>query len=350
MIKNSIKNLAWDVSEETYRADNAISYSSLSQFDREGVSCIPHLKDKKDSQALRFGSLTDTLMTEPENLDQKFVIANFIRPTDVIVKMVNNIWNNCDKTITSLDKVNPELILLCINEENYQTNWKDVTRINKIIEEGQEYFNLLGLSENKILMNQYDFNSAEQCVRVLKTHGFTSKYFTNSPFQTHIEAHFQLKFRLSLGKYAIRCMLDRVIVDHEQKTIQPLDLKTTGKSEEGFEESFEGWRYYLQSSMYSYILRKVCEKDEYFKDFKVLPFIFVCINRYNLKPLAWIDENSIYDRSVRKNKEGKILKPWYNILEELIWHIENNKLDYSFQSYKAGGLRKLTNLTLVNNG
>lgn len=350
MIVKSIKDLAWNVSEEEYRADSAVSYSTLSQFDREGVSCIPHLKDKKDSQALRFGSLTDTLMTEPETLEQKFVIADFFRPSDTITKIVTNIWDNCDKTITRLEKVNPELILLYINEENYQTNWKDATRINKIIEEGQEYFSLLKLSENKILMSQYDYNSAVECVDTLKMSNFTGKYFYVSPLTPHIEGHFQLKFRLVLGKYAIRCMFDRIIVDHKAKTIQPVDLKTTGKPEEGFEESFEGWRYYLQSSMYSYILRKLCEKDEYFKDFTVLPFIFVCINRYSLKPLAWVDENSVYDRSVRLNKEGKIMKPWYVLLEELLWHMENNKLDYSYESYKSGGLRKLTNLTLVNNG
>ena len=42
MIVKSIKDLAWNVSEEEYRADSAVSYSTLSQFDREGVSCIPH--------------------------------------------------------------------------------------------------------------------------------------------------------------------------------------------------------------------------------------------------------------------------------------------------------------------
>lgn len=344
----SIKDLAWNVSEDEYRADSAISYSALSQFDREGVSCIPHLKDKKDSQALRFGSLTDTIMTEPETLESKFVIADFFRPSDVITKIVTNVWNNCDKTITRLEKISPDLILLYLNEENYQSNWKDATRINKIIEEGQEYFSLLGLSENKTLMSQYDYNAAVECVDTLKVHPFTSKYFYISPLHKHLEGHFQLKFRLQVGKYAIRCMFDRIIVDHKNKTIQPVDLKTTGKSEEEFEHSFHDWRYYLQSSMYSYILRKLCAKDEYFKDFTVLPFIFVCINRYSLKPLAWVDDNSVYDRCERVNNEGKRLKPWYVLLEELVWHIDNSKLDYSYESYKSGGLRKLQNLKLVN--
>ena len=32
----SIRDIAWNVSEEEYRADTAISYSTLSRFEREG--------------------------------------------------------------------------------------------------------------------------------------------------------------------------------------------------------------------------------------------------------------------------------------------------------------------------
>jgi hypothetical protein len=199
-------------------------------------------------------------------------------------------------------------------------------------------------------MSQYDYNAAVECVEVLKSHPFTSKFFYISPLNRHIEGHFQLKFKLVIGKYAVRCMLDRIIVDHDAKTIQPIDLKTTGKSEEEFENSFEDWRYYLQSSMYSYILRELCKKDDYFSDFKVLPFVFVCINRYNLKPLAWVDEDSVFDSSVRVNKSGKIMKAWYELLKEMVWHIENKKLDYSYKSYEQKGVRILNNLSLVRNG
>ena len=347
-MRKSIVDLAWNVTEEEYRADVGISYSALSQFDREGFSCIPHLKDKKDSQALRFGSLTDTIMTEPETLGDRFVIAEFSKPSDTITKIVTNIWENSDKTITRLEKINPDIILRYINDENYQNNWKDTTRINKVVEEGQEYFGLLGLSTNKVLMSQYDYNAAVQCVETLKIHPYTRKFFYISPLHRHLEGHFQLKFRLRLGKYIIRCMFDRIVVDHNAKTIQPIDLKTTGKSEEEFENSFRDWRYYLQASMYSFILRKVCVEDDYYKDFTVLPFMFICINRYNLKPLVWVDENSIYDKSEREDVDGKKLKPWYVLLERLVWHMENSAYDYSYESYKSEGIRVLRNLKLVN--
>ena len=40
MIK-SIKELSWQVDEETYRANPAISYSALATYAREGHRCVP---------------------------------------------------------------------------------------------------------------------------------------------------------------------------------------------------------------------------------------------------------------------------------------------------------------------
>ena len=34
--KKSLKDIAWNVTEEEYRADHAYSYSTLAKFDREG--------------------------------------------------------------------------------------------------------------------------------------------------------------------------------------------------------------------------------------------------------------------------------------------------------------------------
>jgi hypothetical protein len=345
--RKSIKELAWDVDEETYRASEAVSYSTLSMFAREGAKCIPHLKDKKNSEALRFGSLTDTLMTEPELLNDKFVIAEFNKPTEVITKIITNIWDKSDKTNNNLSKVNHDIILMYINEENYYTNWKDTTRINKIIEEGQSYFELLALCDGKTLMSQNDYNRAQQCIEVLKTHPFTSKFFYDNPFDTDTEAFYQLKFRIIGSKLSIRCMFDRVIVNHKEKTIQPIDLKTTGKPEEEFEHSFTAWRYDLQATMYSYILRKICSEDEYFKDFEILPFMFICINRYNQKPLCWIYKDSKITGD-RISIDGTLYKGWYNLLTEFNWHIESGKIDYSFASYQANGQRDITNLFLKN--
>ncbi len=97
----------------------------------------------------------------------------------------------------------------------------------------------------------------------------------------------QLKFSLDYNGTLIRCMFDRIIVDHYNKTVQPIDLKTTGKAEEKFEDSVLHWNYYIQANMYTYILAHILSSDEYYKDFTILPFKFIVINKFTRTPIIW---------------------------------------------------------------
>lgn len=348
-MKRSIKDLAWDVPEDDYRKDPAISYSMLATFEREGAKAIPTLGEKKTSEALRFGSLVDTMLTEPEELDNKFLVADISKISETVLTIVKNIYENCDKTHNNLTNVDRNLILMYAKDANYYNNWKDDTRIDKIISEGKDFFSLLGLAGDKLLLTQQDFNQADLCVTTLKTHEFTSKYFTEDFFETEKEYHYQLKFKYKDNSVDVRCMFDRIIVDHKNKTIQPIDLKTTGKNEEEFEASFLSWSYWIQANMYSQILLWNIERDEYFKDFTILPFIFVVINRYNRTPLAWMDGNSLI-LGDRIDNNGKIHKHWLTLYSEFIWHVQNNKYDYSYDSYMSNGLRTLNNIKIYDSG
>ena len=76
--KKSIKDIAWNVSEEVYRADNALSYSTLARFNREGFSKLSTLFDKIESPSLTFGSAVDTIITDGmDAFKAKFMVANF---------------------------------------------------------------------------------------------------------------------------------------------------------------------------------------------------------------------------------------------------------------------------------
>ena len=70
------RDLAWDVSEEVYRADPALSYSKISRFLREGIGKIDNLDDKVTSASLTFGSLVDCLFTAPAEFPERYVVGN----------------------------------------------------------------------------------------------------------------------------------------------------------------------------------------------------------------------------------------------------------------------------------
>ena len=70
-MRKSLKELSWNVSEEEYRADSALSYSKLSQFFKNGPKALIS-NEKIDTPALRAGSLVDCLLTCPEEFDDRF--------------------------------------------------------------------------------------------------------------------------------------------------------------------------------------------------------------------------------------------------------------------------------------
>ena len=76
--KKSLKDIAWNVTEEEYRADSAYSYSTLAKFDREGFEKIDTLFDRVESPSLLFGSCVDTLLTDGQKaFDERFFVADF---------------------------------------------------------------------------------------------------------------------------------------------------------------------------------------------------------------------------------------------------------------------------------
>ena len=79
-----------------------------------------------------------------------------------------------------------------------------------------------------------------------------------------------------------------LIVLHDKKLIIPVDLKTSCSCEEkDFYFNFLKYHYSLQARLYSRILRANLDKDEYFKDFKILNYRFIICNKETCNPFVW---------------------------------------------------------------
>lgn len=341
----SIKEISWNVSEAEYRQDPAISYSALSTFARESQKVIPHLYDKKDAEALRFGSLVDCLMTEPETLEERFFIADFPQTSDKIEVICKRAYEGTKGLHRTLEAIPPIVLLSIIQDEGYYSNWKEETRLRDVITKGREFYSLLFLAGDKTIMSTEDYERAQGCIQALKTNPFTAPIFFENPFSKNVEKVYQLKFKSdTVGEYPVRCMFDFMIVDHANKTIRPIDLKTTGKDEEKFEESFVQWLYMLQGTLYTQILQDAISKDEYFCNFTILPYWFTVINRFNQTPMNWVFNDTFWEGDFVDKKSGERLRGWRSLLKELLWHQNEQKFDYSYQTYQAGGFREITRL------
>lgn len=347
MINKTFASMGLPITEAEYRAIPAISYSKIASFIKDGPKALI-AAPITDNKYLQEGSLLDTMLTEPENLNIKFLIKDLDNITDYIKSTVERLFakypaKNSLKDISSTD------ILKVLNEVNFYTAWKDITRINKIIDDGSSYFKLLKESLGKTIMSTETYEKVQMAVQVLNTHPSLSKYIVANPFNDKIEIASQTKFSIDLNGYKVKCMFDRVYIDHENKTILPIDFKKSSYEEETFETTFIMWKYYIQALLYKRILQKVITLDDYFKDFEILPFSFIVINLNTLNPIMWVvrDEKAICEQLYKaKLLHSPSFDSLYVTMNDIQWHLDTNIFNCSRETYTKQSIRdiKLDNI------
>ena len=325
----SLKDLSLDISEAEYRLDPALSYSKLSQFFKNGAKALIS-NEKVDTQSLRFGSLVDCLLTAPEEFDDRFYVADIDRFSDTFRAMTETIYNN-HPDLESISET-PNLLEYI---GDWQPRWGEKAKIDAVVKGCSDYYTVLKYSTGKIVVSPQEFSEAQSCVMTLKTHPFSYQIFECNKDE---EIFYQLKFKSKFFEDPIRCMFDIIKVNHKNKTIEPIDLKTTGHGEEDFEKSFIDWNYWIQSGMYSYILREVTLLDENYINYTILPFKFLVINKNNLSPLIWVIENQT-DIELKILEEKKT--SWKKLLMDANFHIHYGKFDYSRKSYENNGINPI---------
>lgn len=288
----SIRELAWSVDEPTYRADSAISYSTLARYEREGFNNIDKLFDKIETPSLVFGSAVDAIITGgQEEFDEKFMVAEFPSTPDSITKIVKSLFSQYRDSYRSLVTIPDDAIIKETEYQSYQMNWKPETRAKVIKEKGADYYNLLFIAGSRTILDTQTYQDVCNAVRALKESKATKFYFADdNPFEPNIERFYQLKFKACLEGIDYRCMFDEIVIFHDTKEILPIDLKTSCKlsdKEWDFPKHYVEWNYQLQNRLYVRILQDNILKDDYFKDFKILNYRDIIVFRGNNTPLVW---------------------------------------------------------------
>lgn len=238
-------DISWQVTEPEYRADEALSYSTIAKFAREGFNKLDTLFDKLDTPSLTFGSAVDALITGgQEEFDGGFMVADFPPITDSVLKMVRAAFDKFNVKYRQLTDI-PAQDLIDLSEElAYQLNWKPETRAKVVKEQGAEYYSLIYAAGDRKILDTETKAQVDAAVEALKSKPATKFYFApNNPFNQRYVREYQLKFKATLDGVNYRCMADLLLVDHEKKIVYPIDLKTSSHTEWDFYESFIQWRY-----------------------------------------------------------------------------------------------------------
>ena len=288
----SLKEIALQIDEPTYRKMPELNYSILSRFQSVGFD-INKLQEKLSSPSLLFGSAIDALLTgSQEEFDKNFMVVELPNIPESASNCVKIIWNKYKDTYKHLKDIPIDILNTELQFNGFWPNnrYSAQARINGFFKNPvEDYYQLNYIAENKSIINTELHTQILQAVNALKTCSATKDYFAeNNPWDNSIERLYQLKFKADLNGVGYRCMMDECVVLHDKKLIIPIDLKTSCSCEEkDFYFNFLQWHYQLQARLYSRILRANLDQDEYFKDFKILNYRFIFCHKDSCSPLVW---------------------------------------------------------------
>lgn len=340
----SFKDLSKNITDEEYRSMDLISYSMLSAYNREGPQAIKKYldHDTDTDRYLERGALMDRIVFEgPVYIRKNFsFLADCDMPGDKLKSIADSIHNAFPGK--ALDSIPKQVIVAAANMHDYQTNWKDDTRVDKIVKSAGKYYSLL--TEGKKILSVDQYESLLRASEIL----LDSPVYPRCSNNGETEMFTQLKFIANVkyvGEY--KFMPDLIIVNHIRKTIKIYDLKTTGKWEEYFPDSVTRYGYYIQACMYVQGLKSIIEKDPDFREYTVDPvFSFITINTSSPGPIQWDFRMSLNTNGFVDDK-GTVYKGWVRLYRECQWHISTGIFNYSYDTYVNNYRREITNINVI---
>ena len=335
---------------DTYYEHPAISQSQLKLLLGPDPSIFNTIQEPdlyfEEKKHFLIGDGVDMQLTRPiEEFNQKFHISNLQnKPSDTIKSIVNQVYDEqkafnlrnptFDQTIGVLQDY-PGYILLACNDHNYQPNWKTETRIAKVVE-AWEYWEDIKAAEGKVVLSQEENDLISQIVMSIRTNPATSKYFERDTNYVEILDQYSIYFNYE----GIECkaLLDRIIVDHKNKTIQPIDFKTMGDQTLYFPKSLRQRRYDIQAAFYTEALKS----KKVYETYEILPFKFIVESTINPgNPLVFTCSSELLDIGKNGRQPYKLcdkpyisteyitymkfdeIKGFHQLIEDYKWYMEN---------------------------
>lgn len=344
------------LSEKDYRGlKDVLSYSAIKSFDtdrekfyREFVLGNP--RKESESTATLLGSLVHCFLAE-QKFEDKFHMLSAIEPSGQMKELADALFA---RTLIGLvDGVQSDSFLTvfgdAVQKVKYDEAGKEVKFKGKDLEkilvmfEGSDaelYYKELLLTIGKSPVSVSLITKAEQIVSKLRGHSYTYEY-ANARSQKGIDVFNELTIQFKIGEVLYKSMIDKTIVDHENKTIQPIDWKTSWDSEEP-QRAYLKFGYYIQAGLYDYALRQWAVEHN-LSDYEILPMIYI-----------FCDTTGFADPTVLKLTKADLDAAWkgfsvrgyrYRGIAELIndiaWHVESGIWSTSYEMHLNKGVVKL---------
>ncbi len=335
------------MSDKTYYGIKAISSSSLKWFEVSPKYFYQKYNDEIDEGSkpwLDLGKRIHMAMLEPDKFEQEYSFVNFDIPKsrnqksfcEVYIKNINSKKEE-DKAL--VDAYSKNYVIKGLSDERI------LDKAKKLAEELEAYIKYLKKSSkvDKTLINRKTKEIIESGLESLKMHKLAHSLLSDDEILLNpdVDAYNELEilwdYPRKYNNTVIHCksMLDRIIVDHKNKTIKLVDIKTISNMPNR-KNSIYDLKYYRQLTFYwlaikSWFDQKYTDKNS--DEYDALSYII------------FVGTSEPYEcRVIKVDKEVVLrsLKDVDEIVMQIGWHLDSGEWDYPYYYYETDGFETFT--------
>ena len=245
-----------DISIPYYEDLTRISNSNIGWFLKKGPRYLKEMLDGKEGLKASFldkGTMIHEYILQSEEFWKDYVILDFAVPKVKQQKDLLEFYS----TARLVDPFASEDDILIMSYEaaynNNKSKEKKIQEAKELVELYQNYIEYFRNKDSKKVISFADLNMLKAIKKNIEDHKKANELLFNYPetFEVHNEFHINWEYpnASSLGDLPCKSLLDRVMIDHTNKKIILVDIKTTADVY-NFKHSVEEFDYCRQLAYY----------------------------------------------------------------------------------------------------
>lgn len=269
--------------------------------------------------SMEFGSLFDSMITRGRKTLDNYTVMDFSVPP-AEKNVLDVLAANC--TCTQFHDISMGEVIATADKVGYQPKWKADTRYSHISEYAKYYDVVMS---GKKIVSKADWDDAVEMYKVFRNDEYLKKLFgtkDTDDVEYIYQAQFKTTFVVNGDEVEVKMMADLIVVNHSEKTIQIVDLKTSAMPAYDFSQNFIKYRYDLEAEIYTDVVEKIANENGY-GDYEVLPFLFTDISRVDKVPVTYTYD-PVGGFVYRKGEKVYEYKGWKELLAEILHYEEEN--------------------------
>lgn len=320
--------------EIPYYEDNTrISNSAIGWFLKKGPRYLKDMLDGKEevisAKYLDKGTMIHMYLLQPEEFWSNYMIIDYEKP-----KTAQQLAF-CEAYFSSTEIVEEDKLINAYKASYSGNNMSKDAMLKKAKElqlKFAEYIEFLDKNQTYTVISFVDLNMLKNIKKNIDSHIKANELLTNQP---GVECHNEFHINWEAEKQGVSCksLLDRVKIDHANKKITLIDLKTTADVY-NFKHSVEEYDYYRQIAFYILALTWYMKDQGYdIEDYDIEAYIVAIQSNGNNEVRVF---NMLNEKELLARKDLIA-----DTLTEISYHYQTGNWDHTREYYENDGTETL---------